>query len=117
MEPLGINLLRDNYVIGVDCYWKNGKPVNEKYWNYFKELQDNKNTLTLFMGGKPIAFTLDFIEQTFNPVYHMITNMMLRDSVFAFRAFIKNLDLDDWLHITWDQKSMSFILYLNIHKR
>lgn len=116
MEMMGINYLRENHVIGVDCYWKNGNPVNEPGWKYFKELQDNKNTLLMFMGNKPMAFTLDFIEQTFNPVHHMITNAVLRDSVFAFRAFIKDLDLGDWIKIKWDDNSRSFILYLKVHE-
>lgn len=115
-EPLGINYVRDNYVMGIDCYWKNGTPVNEKYWGYFKELQDSSKQLIRFMGSKPMAFSLDFIEKAFNPVHHMITNAVLRDSVFAFRAFIKNLDLGDWLNIKWDENSRSFILYLPTHE-
>lgn len=114
--PTGFNFVPEWYVIGIDCYWKNDRPVNPPYWDYFKRIQDNKNNLYLFMD-KPIAFSIDIIEKTFNPVVHIVTGATLRDSIFAFHAFVKTLEpAEDWLQLAYDERSNSFILYLPTHK-
>lgn len=117
-EPLGINLLTSNYVIGVDCYWKNGAPVNAKYWSWFKEMEDHISDGFLYQAlrNMPMAFTEDMIRDTFNSVHHMISDSLLRDSVFAFKSWVKSVDRMNIITIKWDEQQHSFVLYLPSHK-
>lgn len=117
MVPQGFNFVPDYYVMDRDCYWRNRRPVEPEYWPCFKRLQENSRTLVLFLD-KPMAFSIDLIQRAFNPVHHMITNAVIRDSIFQFHCFIKNLDVigDDWLKVGWMENSQSFILYLPTHK-
>lgn len=109
-EPMGFNYCPENYVMGIDCNWKNNKPVNEKYWPIFKRLED-KTARAQLLFYKPMAFSLDIIHDTFNPVYNLL-GVTIRDSVFAFRSFISNLN-DDGLTLSFSDEYNSFILGYN----
>ena len=113
MMPRGFNYVPDSYVIGTDCYWRNGRPVEPDYWPAFKQLQENKDHLYRFMD-KPLAFSIDFIEEAFNPVYHMTRGTVIRDSIFQFHSFIESLNpTPDWLRMYFDEDLYSFVLYLD----
>lgn len=118
-EPIGINYIQPNHVIGIDCYWENNVPVNAKYWGWFKNMEDNIKDGFIYQAlrGKPMAFSEDIIRDTFNPVYHMISNAVLRDSIFSFRSWVKRVDVLNVITLRWDEKNNSFILYLPSHER
>lgn len=109
--PTGFNYVPDNYVIGRDCYWRNNSPVNEKTWPIFKRIEDYHIRLQLLFY-KPMAFSIDLIGETFNPVMHMIRGTVIRDSIFSFIAFIENLN-DEGLTLSWNEEFHSFVIGYN----
>lgn len=94
---IGFNYVPSGYVIGVDCYFKNQVPVNEKYWRYFKDLRQSVTYHTY--DGRKYVISEDMVQATFNPVLHMLTNAVIRDSFFQFAAYCRSHGLDimhDW---------------------
>lgn len=83
-----INFVPPGYVIGVDCYWDNGKPVNSEYFDSFKRYVED-----IYRTGKPLEVSLDFINKTFNPVRHGILGHVIRDAEFAFKSHVESQGL------------------------
>jgi hypothetical protein len=109
--PMGFNYVPHYYVMDRDCYWENGKPVNEITWTIFKRLEDKQARVQLLFF-KPMAFSIDLIQKTFNPVRNLETGMVIRDAVFAFRSFIENLHDED-LTLSFSEEHRSFIIGYN----
>jgi hypothetical protein len=84
-----INLLPPHYVIGVDCHFRNGSPVNSERWDAFNRYKE-----TMKITGKPIRFPVQTLGTYFNDVIGNNDNMVLRDSEFAFVSHMENHGFD-----------------------
>lgn len=96
-----INLLPENYSIGVECYFETGSPVNEALWPKFERYKE-----TLKMTRKPMSFSNKVIRLHFNDVKHMIHNSVLRDAEFCFVDHMKNAGFK----LTFDVASDAWIV-------
>jgi hypothetical protein len=106
--PTGFNYVPDYYVIGQECYFEGSSPVNPETWPLFKRLQERHDRLQLLLR-QPMAFSIELINKTFSPVKNMATGMIIRDAIFQFHSFIKNLN-DDHLSLRYDDNYRSFII-------
>jgi len=76
-----MNIITDNVTYG----FKNGSPVNDKQFYFLKDI------LKECING--IKFTKDFIEETFNPIIHLLTNNIISTSMDQFEYFCKSNNL------------------------
>lgn len=79
-----INILPDNYTIGVDCYFRDNSPVNPERWPAFLRYKE-----TMKMSRKPIAFTRKVIRTYFNDVLKIGTDEVLRDAEYCFFSHLE----------------------------
>lgn len=96
-----INILPDNYTIGLECHFVNNTPVNPERWEAFLRYKE-----TMKMSGKPFSFSREVIRTYFNDVVKMGSpEMVLRDAEFQFvshlerEGFLLEFDVkkDAWL--------------------
>lgn len=101
-----INLINERNVIGVDCYFKGGRPVNESF-SVFKELRHTMHN-EILSGRHEIAVTENLVNETWNPVIDILTGRVLRDAEFQFFAYVRSLpDLD----VRHDQFTFTYFIY------
>lgn len=82
------NNVPDYYVIGKDCYFETGNPVNGEPWQYFKNLENI--VLRESLKNKDVAISIDLIDSCWNVVRHMALNHIMRNACYQFEEYCKS---------------------------